>query len=365
MPLQQRLNHMTFSSTIQYPENFDAEYEKEFAKFYRVANNNFIPDIAEAQEDLILIFYQLQNGILNADSLSRVSSNRYTTPIVGNDKTEHPRLLKHNYIEIIYVLSGSLTLHIEDKILTYPAGRCCIFNNNVNHATSCSEAGFSVSIILKPTFLQSIITEELKVNASHPLSNALMQLLMPQCNKETRKKYIELIPIVPFEKFSSTIDYLLERMVIEMSTQEIGYATTCNGLLLHLLGFIDNESYYTKLEKSENASNSEQIFISLTRELEQSKGRVNRKELEEKLHYSSNYLNKICNKYFGDSLVKYGQLFLLKEAESLLINTDFSVNEIMMNLGFANKSYFYHLFMEKNHLSPSQYRATFKHLEKL
>ena len=360
MLLQERLNHMTFSSSMSYPTENDHGYSKIFIAGHRVESNHIVPEIYDTKKEFLLMFYQAKDNTLIVDTVSRTASNRFITPIQGNQSAENPPLLKHNYLEIMYVLRGSMTFLIEDKTITCSPGHGCVFNNNINHAVRSFGDCFGVSVILKPDFIQEALTQEIRVTLSHSFSKTFLHLLDPPASEKEKKKYVELIPIVPYERFSHSAETLLEQLLAEMAAQEMGYSSICCGLLLRFLSFLDNETYYTKLEKNEGGSHSEQIFIALTRELEKSKGRVYRKELEEKLHYSSNYLNKICKKYFGDSLVKYGQLFLLKEAESLLLNTNLPVNDIMEQLGFSNKSYFYRLFTEKNNMSPSQYRQTFK-----
>ena len=85
-------------------------------------------------------------------------------------------------------------------------------------------------------------------------------------------------------------------------------------------------------------------------------GRFSRKGLEEDLHYSSGYLNKVCKTFTGKSLVKYGQFFSMKEAERLLLKTDLSITEIVERLGYTNRHYFNQVFESYFSVPPSRHR---------
>lgn len=83
---------------------------------------------------------------------------------------------------------------------------------------------------------------------------------------------------------------------------------------------------------------------------------MSRHELEVSLNYSSDYLNRIVNKYAGMCLFDYGMTFCLKKAEYLLTNTTDSISEIAQKLQFSNRTHFYSLFKKRYGLTPKEYR---------
>lgn len=66
-------------------------------------------------------------------------------------------------------------------------------------------------------------------------------------------------------------------------------------------------------------------------------------------------LNQI-KKYTGMSLLEYGQTIFLKEAEQLLTKTERKISEIIKELGFSNRTYFYRIFKERYGITPNEYR---------
>lgn len=74
------------------------------------------------------------------------------------------------------------------------------------------------------------------------------------------------------------------------------------------------------------------------------------------LHISANYLNKICKKETGKTSGELIRNKILVEAQRLLHYTNYTINEIAINLGFETTSYFITFFKKELNLSPEQFR---------
>lgn len=98
------------------------------------------------------------------------------------------------------------------------------------------------------------------------------------------------------------------------------------------------------------------IFDFVTDYLKKHNGRFRRKDLEEELHYSSDYIYKIVRKYTGLSLSDYGMRFCMEKAGELLRETTLSIGEIMATLQFSNQTRFYACFRDYYGMSPAKYR---------
>ena len=68
-----------------------------------------------------LLFTNGSHHLHGSVPLSILSNN-------GNRPLHH-----HEHLEIMYVLSGSVTHKIEDKVYTYQSGQCCLMNKNIKH----------------------------------------------------------------------------------------------------------------------------------------------------------------------------------------------------------------------------------------
>ena len=87
-------------------------------------------------------------------------------------------------------------------------------------------------------------------------------------------------------------------------------------------------------------------------------GQVRRKDLEKRFSYSGDYLYKTVEKYTGLSLYEYSTKFTMEKAGKLLLDSDFTVAEIMEQIGFSNRTQFYRLFQKNYGMTPREYRKS-------
>jgi AraC-like DNA-binding protein len=79
-------------------------------------------------------------------------------------------------------------------------------------------------------------------------------------------------------------------------------------------------------------------------------------EFADQLHVHPNYLNALVRNQTGKTLREHIQDRLLHEAKSLLLQTDWDINEISDGLGFSGQAAFASFFRKKAHLSPTAFR---------
>jgi AraC family cel operon transcriptional repressor len=70
------------------------------------------------------------------------------------------------------------------------------------------------------------------------------------------------------------------------------------------------------------------------------------------------YINRISQRYFNQSLTVLINSYKLQYAATQLTITNMPIKEIAVNCGYTNLSYFYHLFKQHYHQTPKQYRRT-------
>ncbi|WP_276090611.1 AraC family transcriptional regulator [Pedobacter sp. JY14-1] len=79
-------------------------------------------------------------------------------------------------------------------------------------------------------------------------------------------------------------------------------------------------------------------------------------EFADQLHVHPNYLNALVRGQTGKTLREHIQDRLLHEAKSLLVQTDWGINEISSALGFSGQAAFTSFFRKKTNVSPSVFR---------
>lgn len=81
-------------------------------------------------------------------------------------------------------------------------------------------------------------------------------------------------------------------------------------------------------------------------------------EFAGQLHVHPNYLNALVKNHTGKTLREHIQDRLLHEAKTLLVQTDWDINEISDGLGFSGQAAFTSFFRKKANVSPSVFRKS-------
>lgn len=74
------------------------------------------------------------------------------------------------------------------------------------------------------------------------------------------------------------------------------------------------------------------------------------------LHISTDTLNEICQTFAGSTAKQLLLDLKITEAKRLLLYSKLNINEISMQLGYEDSSYFTRIFKKKTDLSPSAYK---------
>jgi len=74
------------------------------------------------------------------------------------------------------------------------------------------------------------------------------------------------------------------------------------------------------------------------------------------LHISPNHLNKTVKKITGKSPTKWIDEAIVAEAKVLLCQSELSISQVSMEVGFEDQSYFTRLFKKYENITPSEFR---------
>jgi len=83
-------------------------------------------------------------------------------------------------------------------------------------------------------------------------------------------------------------------------------------------------------------------------------------ELAEAFNYSAKYLGRLFKEKTGMSIKEYCNRLKIRQAESLLAETDLSIERIAAQTGFNSENYFDRVFHRITGLSPQMYRKSVK-----
>ena len=249
---------------------------------------------------------------------------------------------KHDYIEMAYVLTGSVTQIVDGKEITLVAGDLLIMNRNVRHAVKApGREDIMVNFIILPVFFDRAV-DQAGIEDS-PMRRFFVDCV---CGDDDRPAYLhfsvgEILPVAN----------LLENMIWSMRN-DVPYKQSTNqltmALLLRLLQY-----HADRLRTDEEKYD---ILWKVQRYIEDRYRDGNLEDAAETLGCDYRRLSGMVREKTGKTFTELIQERRLQQALYLLKNTDYPVSKICERVGYVNISYFYRIFFQTYGMTPRQYR---------
>lgn len=268
---------------------------------------------------------------------------------------------KHNYIEIMYVCSGEITHYIEGKELVMQEGDLLLLNQYVRHGIK--RAGMDdvgVNFIVLPEFFDIPFQMMQKQNI---IADFLLGILrqnnpIPQyLNFKLREQ----------KAISNLMENMISSIVSEHMTDEAlefggaGYANknvinqySMGLVFLYLIDHIDTLS-------ENSSSNYEDIVVqATTRYIDSHYRTASLSKIADDFKLSLSALSRMIKKSTGFTFQELLMRKRFQKAVMFLVETELPVEEIAVNIGYENHSYFYRQFKARYGMTPNQYRIMHK-----
>lgn len=252
----------------------------------------------------------------------------------------------HNYIEVIYMCSGSTRHIVNGEEVILRQGELLFLNQKVTQEIyPAGENDIAVNFIILPEFfdygLKMMETEE------NLLRDFIIDCLRGE-NGTNGYLHFKVADILPVQNLVENLIWTI--MHRQPNKRSINQATM--GLLfLQLMNCMD------KLETDEG-SGRQKLIITVLSYIESHYRDGELSELAESLHYDVYWLSKEIKKRTGKTYTELLQAKRLGQAAYLLGTTSMSVMEAALAVGYDNISYFHRIFQKKYGCTPRAYRLS-------
>lgn len=252
----------------------------------------------------------------------------------------------HNYIEVIYMCSGSTRHIVNGEEVVLRQGELLFLNQKVTQEIyPAGENDIAVNFIILPEFfdygLKMMETEE------NLLRDFIIDCLRGE-NGTNGYLHFKVADILPVQNLVENLIWTI--MHRQPNKRSINQATM--GLLfLQLMNCMD------KLETDEG-SGRQKLIITVLSYIESHYRDGELSELAESLHYDVYWLSKEIKKRTGKTYTELLQAKRLGQAAYLLGTTSMSVMEAALAVGYDNISYFHRIFQKKYGCTPRAYRLS-------
>lgn len=262
---------------------------------------------------------------------------------ISREKKIHssmPSTHYHDAYEILYLISGEIYYYIEDRTYQIVSGVLLFINmNDLHKLVNLNGTTYErVTLVFKKGFLSNFLVDHEGFNLFsyfHSKSNA--------------------IKLGGYDQ--TFIEHLFNKMIQEEANQLPGYDYYQKILLMELLVFLKRK-VDMGLNHSLIESNRANKKISRVLEFINSNydKRITLDDLSQSFSISPSHLSRTFKEVTGFTCIEYLNNIRMKEARSLLKNSQLSVSEIADRVGFENLTHFGRVFKGTIGSSPLKYR---------
>ena len=276
-------------------------------------------------------------------AVRRVHTDRTHTPSHPHDLTEVEH--SHDFCELVIVTCGSAMHWLEGMEFPVTAGDVFLLQGHQRHYFHDRLDLDLVNIMYDPEKI-ALPESELRRMPGY----CAMFMLEPAYRRQHRfasRLHLKRVPLAQVEQ-------LAEEMERECDEENPGHEVALRAKLLELLVFLSRA--YTNSDTTEahallrvgNVIGALENDFSKEWKLD---------DLLEIAHMSRSNLMRVFQRATGQSPIKYLVRLRIQKAMELLCNTDLSITEIAMEVGFSDSNYFTRQFRLALGESPRSFRA--------
>lgn len=255
---------------------------------------------------------------------------------------------RHNYIEIMYVCKGTITHYLDGKEVTMQKGDMLLLNQHVRHGVK--KAGYDdigINFIALPEFFD-IPLQMLKEK------NVLAEFLVETLRRSDQVSHYLLFRL----KEDPAIENLMENMIASMIDEERNEDDinryTMGIVFLYLLRHVDC------LTQNSSQSYKDVVVQSTLNYIDTWYKTANLTKIAGDFHQSLSVLSKMIKQSTGYTFQELLQRKRFQKAVLLLMESNLTVEEIAVAVGYENQSYFYRQFKARYGMTPRRYRLEHK-----
>ena len=250
---------------------------------------------------------------------------------------------RHNYVEMMYVVEGSIVHIIDDKRIELKKGDFLLLNQGISHSIlRANYDDVGINFICLPEFF------------SIPLSmlqnkNILAEFIALTFRNNTEPFYL-LFRLKENKQIENLMENMINSLVHNYPNEDIINQYTMGLVFLYLLNHLEDLS-------SNSSMNYKETIVEIVLEyISNNYKDANLTKIANETHQSVTVLSKLIKNKTGSTFLELLQEERFKHACKMLKNTSLSIEDIALSVGYENQSYFFRQFKKRLNMTPRQYR---------
>ena len=246
----------------------------------------------------------------------------------------------HDFVELMYVYDGKTNHNVDGTQYILTRGDLLFINYGCTHSFVSSGNMEYVNIILKPDFISHSLSGEKNIFSLLTLSD-----FNDFSNKiDLTKKYVH---------FSSDERGIIEALITVMENEYINPQGSDFVLRSALNVFLANVFRKLSISLTEQMNIDSQLLSYIKRNCSE---KLTVEKVASSCSYNASYFSRRFKKFVGMTFVEYLSKCRIDKACELLLTSSKSIEEIISECGFSDRTRFYKLFNLQTGLSPLKYR---------
>lgn len=300
-----------------------------------------------AEEERILSGGELDRGIYSEEGdfvISDVLLPEGGKPISIRPHTRYVAFPthKHSYLEMLIVLTGSITHIIDGRTIVQQSGEIMLLNKHASHALlPAGEKDVGVNVIMSDSFVSSV---------SRDLMGTVFAELVKENVAGGRGAFLHFATAG-----RKQIENLIENLLIELAegSASLPIAERTVSLLLYCLSEGADELLLDGGGAQSAADGRMDLVINY---IKADYRTASLSELSGRLFITAPYLSKLIKESLGKSFSELVLEERIKRAKELLLSSTMPIGEVIRSVGYENESYFHREFRSRVGTTPLAYR---------
>lgn len=326
----------------------------------RLREDNMLSEYYQSEEPFCMLYKKIDHAGEAVFEIGNYMPKQYYKVKMSREEAAGQMkgiVHQHNFFECFYVVRGTVYQIIENERHLYIPGSACLLNRKTRHMLENGTDYEVVFLQFSGGFLERIRQDLLLEEGQSALREFLAENLGENV---VGKEYLDFVPEAEDVHRNKKVEALFKELSELFKRQEKGILMETKYRCVKFFQLLECNKVYDTRPVSIGTEEEERIYAAVEERMKACAGCVARGMLEEELHYSAAHINRIVKKYTGLSLYQYGMTFRMKRAAEWLTGTKKTVGEIAAELGFENRSNFYHQFEKVYHMTPAAYRKKWK-----
>lgn len=293
-------------------------------------HNLIIPEYPETVPPLYEDSWFFEDG----QSISALKHNCYTPAVVHD----------HTFFELTYVYDGSCQQSINGQQVQLRTGDFMVMPPGVHHSIFVFDKSIIIQIPIKKTTLENIFFNFLRND------NILSMFFINSIYAQHVNDYIVFHSGDDLHIKTAVSFLLLENINKEEYWHNMMINTTMNifGLLLR--------NYEKNVELPSIVKKSDVQRFGLIRFIQENYTCVTLEKIADKFHYTPEYTSKLIKETTGMNFKQILQKVRIERAEFMLIDSNLTIQNIGLQVGYENVEHFIRTFKKANQMTPTEYR---------